>query len=363
MGLESRRLGDVRRVFEPFVDRRHLVRLDRNEDPDGWDQAHFSEWLATLSPHDLAAYSDTTELVERIARWQSLSFEQIVVTAGSDAAIKLIFETYLDPGDRVLVLDPSWRMYEVWASVYQAQLESVPFSSELTIDVEEIVGAIDRKHPRLVVIANPNQPTGSVLNLEELESIVNAADRAGALTIIDEAYHLFSKTTALDLLASHPQTIVVRTFSKAFGLAGLRVGYCMGSADRVRELRLLRPVTDASSLAIHAAVFSLDNIDWVSQRVSNVIEGRDFLTNQLSERRLAFFPSVANFILIACKSDDAARECVASCCASGYVIKGPMKVGSLESIVRVSIGSLETMERFWWRCGLILESHALLVSR
>jgi len=363
MVAESQRLRNVVRVSDPFIDRRSLVRLDRNEDPDGWDAEHFSEWLRTLTPHDLAAYSEATELVGKIASWQRISPDQVVVTAGSDAAIKLIFETYLDPGDSVLVLDPSWRMYDVWASAYQARLVRVPFSADLTIDVDQIVAEIRRSSPRLVVIANPNQPTGSLLGVSDLERIAGASDLVGSMTIIDEAYHLFSEVSAERLLTRHESMIVVRTFSKAMGLAGLRIGYCLAAPERVSELRLLRPIADASSLAIHAASFSLDHIAWVNERISSVIRGREFLLDQFRRAEIKSFPSETNFVLVACRSDDEARVAVGLCRSGGYAIKGPLHVGPHSGMIRISIGSLGTMRSFWEHCGPMIRQFACRSSQ
>lgn len=351
MNLASRRLSGVRRAFDPFVDRRGLVRLDRNEDPDGWDSEHFSRWIASLGPHDLAAYSDSAVLTRRIADWQSLSDEQVVVTQGSDGAVKLIFETYLDPGDVVVTLDPSWRMYDVWAAAYQSKVIGIPYSDDLTIEAESVCVAIEVERPRIVVIANPNQPTGTILSNESLERIAQVCASTGSLLVVDEAYYLFTEVTATELLSKFKELIIVRTFSKAFGLAGLRIGYCLSSSERVEELRLLRPVADASSLAISAALFSLDNIEWVRNRILSVVEGREYLSKKLVELDALTFPSSANFVLVGCESDVGARECVEKCRAHGFTIKGPLAVGPIPSMIRISVGSEETMMAFWERCG------------
>jgi len=358
MGLESSRLRNVHRVFDPFVDRHDLVRLDRNEDPDGWDLHHFTTWLGTLTPHDLAAYSDSTSLSDKIAKWLKVSSNQVVVTAGSDAGIKLIFETYLDPGDKVVVLDPSWRMYDVWAAAYQAEISRVGFSERLVVGVNEIINRIASTRPRMVVIANPNQPTGTVIPSADMERIAEVCQEVGSILVVDEAYHLFYSSSSVEVLSKYPLLIVVRTFSKAFGLAGLRIGYCVGSEDRVRELRLLRPVADASSLAIQAASFSLKNLGWVMERVEDIVRGREFLLSVLRARGLAFFPSEANFVLVGCMSREGARDFVSESMTRGFIIKGPIDVGPVENLVRISIGSLSTMHRFWNECGALFELYA-----
>lgn len=351
MGRESERLSRVIRVVEPFFDRREFVRLDRNEDPDGWAADRLSEWLSSLTPYDIAAYPDSSDLVRGISDWQCLSDRQVVVTAGSDAGIKLIFETYLDPGDAILHLDPSWRMYEVWAAAYRAHLVGVPFGEGLVMDVDFLVARIREAKPRLVVIANPNQPTGTLLSLNELEEIAVASQEVGALLVIDEAYFMFSDITGKSLIGLYPHVLVVRTFSKAFGMAGLRVGYILSSEDRIEELKLLRPLSDASSLALSAASYSLAHIDWVESRVRSIIEARDFLHSEFASLGVGCFQSWTNFLLVNSPTASNAVACMSNCKLSGYLLKGPLEVGPEQNVIRISVGSKSTMEKFWNDCG------------
>jgi len=350
MKRESKRLSGVSRAFEPFFDRRAMVRLDRNEDPDGWESDRLSEWLASVTPYDIAAYPDSSDLVQGISHWQSVSENQVVVTAGSDAGIKLVFETYLDPGDVVVHLDPSWRMYEVWAAAYRAHLVGVPFGEGLILDCDYLATRIREWRPRLVVIANPNQPTGTLLNLDELESIAVASDEVGALLVLDEAYFMFSEVTGKSLISSHPHVLVVRTFSKAFGMAGLRVGYILASEDRISELKLLRPLSDASSLALSAASYSLSHIGWIESRVGSIVEARDILYQKFASLGVECFRSWTNFLLVCSPTEKSAVECIRNCRSSGYLLKGPLEVGPKRNVVRISIGSRLTMEKFWNDC-------------
>ncbi len=354
----SKRLEQVRRIFDPYQDRSGLVRLDRNEDPVGWDEDHFRGVLGSVSPHDLAAYADSTVLTGKLAAWLQVDPGCLYITAGSDAAIKNIFETYIDPGDRVLLQEPGWRMYEVYGKVYRAEQRLISYGADLSFDSGEIIEALRGGGLRMVVLANPNQPTGTLIPDGELEKIVAEAGRAGALLVMDEAYHLFTPKTALDFVRSHSHVIVVRTFSKAFGLAGLRIGYCVATPERIAELMLLRPVTDANSLALKCAEYVMDHRDWMMARIADFVAGREYLYGEMTKAGIATYPSHTNFLLIRCMSQEHGQIALAELRQRGYLLKGPFTFAPLENCIRVSIGPLELMRRFWADGGEILKTHS-----
>lgn len=353
----SKRLSRVERVFDPYHDRSGFVRLDRNEDPAGWDSVHFKELLGTLTPHDLAAYADSTVLTGKLARWLQVEPECIYVTAGSDAAIKNIFEAYVDPGDRVLLQYPGWRMYEVYGNVYRAEPVPIPYGPDLAFDAGGIVEKLRQAPARMVLLANPNQPTGTLVDDNALTAIVAEAERREVLVVADEAYHLFAPQTALDHVRRHSNVIVVRTFSKAFGLAGLRIGYCVADPRRIAELMLLRPVTDANSLALKCAEYVLDHMPWMTGRIADFVAGREFLYREMRQAGVATYSSHTNFLLIRCASMEHACRALDEIRQRGYLLKGPFGFRPLENCIRVSIGPQALMRRFWTDCADVLRSH------
>lgn len=347
----SKRLSQVHRIFDAYQDRSHYVRLDRNEDPAGWDPEDFANWLTTLTPHDLAAYADSDVLIEKLASWLNVPRDHLYVTAGSDAAIKNIFEVYVDPGQRVILQDPGWRMYEVYSKAYGAEQVLIPYEDDLSFDTNKITAELQRAPVRMVALANPNQPTGTLVSDDALGEIIAEAKQRDVLVVIDEAYHLFTPQTGLDYVRSDDNVILVRTFSKAFGLAGLRIGYCVAHPDRIRELMLLRPVTDANSLALKCARHVLDRLEWTMERIRDVVAGRDFLFGEMVNAGIQTYRSNTNFILIRCKTADHGRAALTECRRLGYLLKGPFGFRPLENCIRVSVGPLTLMKRFWTDCA------------
>lgn len=354
----SARLARVRRIFDPYHDRSGYVRLDRNEDPAGWEPEHFEALRRSLAPYDLAAYGDSTVFAGKLAQWLRVPRESLLVTAGSDAALKTIFETYVDPDDVVVMQEPSWRMYEVYNNIYQSRTLPIRYGRDLEFDPDAVIRALREHQVRMVVLANPNQPTGTLIEDGAVEAIIAAAERSASLVVMDEAYYLFTPHTAVGWVARYPNLIVTRTFSKAFGLAGLRLGYCVAHSERIAELSLLRPVTDANTLALKCGEYALDHIEWITARISDCIAGRAFLYQQLYEAGLATYPSHTNFLLVRCPSADHGREMVEQARQRRYLLKGPWTGAPLENCVRIGIGPLQLMQSFWSDCAEVLRRHA-----
>ncbi|MDE0973887.1 MAG: histidinol-phosphate transaminase [Candidatus Nanopelagicales bacterium] len=325
--------------------------MDRNEDVVGWDEKNLAEMLGRIRPSDVAAYHDSDRLEQRISDWIGVLPSNLTVTAGSSEALGMVFDAYVDEGTNVLVLSPSYSLYEVFAAKCGARLIGFPFDSTLNVDVKSLIDAIVREQPRLIVLANPNQPTGTLINSVELGKIANTALDAGAILLVDEAYWLFTPESALNLTKDYPNVIVTRTFSKALGLAGLRLGFCAGPAERIAEVEKFRGVTKSNSIALLAAHYILDHLDWTLARVSDVVAGRDYLVNKFFESGLITFTSHANFVLLECASHKSAVQLVASARASGYAIRGPLSGYALENFVRITAGPPYLMRQFWSQCS------------
>lgn len=349
----SKRLERVVRVFDPYQDRRSFVRLDRNEDPVGWDAEHFKAIVQSLTPYDLAAYSDSTEFIAKLSAWMGVQPEQVYVTAGSDAAIKNIFETYVDIGDIVVMQKPGWRMYDVYNDVYQGTPVFLDYGSNLEFDTDKVLELLSGGNVRMLTLANPNQPTGTLIDRQKLYEVIATAQKYDTIVVIDEAYYLFADETAVDWVHQFDNLIVVRTFSKAFGLASLRLGYCVANKQRIKELMLLRPVTDANGLALKIGAYALDNIDWVMERVRDFNAGREYLYERFVESGLTTFHSHTNFMLVRYDSFEQAKEVMVQVRAKNYLLKGPFTFSPLENCVRVTLGPKALMEQFWRDCGSI----------
>jgi histidinol-phosphate aminotransferase len=247
--------------------------------------------------------------------------------------------------------DPSWRMYEVYNNIYKGRAVNVPYSQDLQFDIGAVLDKMRAEFVRMTILANPNQPTGTLLSESEIEAVIAMGAERGTLVVMDEAYYLFTPRTAIGWVTKYPNLVVVRTFSKAFGLAGLRLGYCVASPERIRELSLLRPVTDSNSIALKCGEYALDQLDWVQRRLADYVAGRDYLYQRMYEAGLETWPSHTNFVLVRCKSTDECRAAIALARTKHYLLKGPWMQEPLTNCLRISTGPLDLMQQFWRDCG------------
>ncbi len=342
----SARSDRVLRSHQPFDDRSGLIRMDRNEDVAAWEPDRLNDLLAGISPSDLAAYHDADSLEAKIAEWRGCQPGNILVTAGSSEALGLVFETYVDEGDTIVGLEPSYGLYEVFSAKCGGRYIGIPYDGSLNLDVTTFISQIRAHAPSLVVVANPNQPTGGYLSSSDLRQLATESLSSGAVLLVDEAYFLFCDVTASDMFHTFPNLVVTQTFSKAFGLAGLRVGYCVSSVERINEIQKLSGLTRSNALGLRAAEYVLDNLSWAMTRVEEVRRGRRFLIEELCKLRIKTFDSATNFVLLDCESLEDAESLNLAARMSGYAIRGPLRVAPVETCVRITAGPVPIMENF-----------------
>jgi histidinol-phosphate aminotransferase len=346
------------RNFDPYKERMGFVRLDRNEDPVGYSEVFFKNFLDSLTVHDFAAYSDSINLVKKLSSWTELGEENFYICAGSDAAIKNIFECFIEQGDKIILQNPSWRMYDVYAAMYGADIKYVDYGDNLSFDTAKVLPVLENEHIKMLILANPNQPTGTLIPSEEICKILEKARQKDTLVIIDEAYHLFTPETSISYVNNFNNLIIVRTFSKAFGAAGLRIGYAVSNSNLIKYLMLLKPVTDSNSVAIKFAEYLLDNFNVVKDKIEDFMAGRSYLYQRFLDNNLTSHISHTNFLLLKCQSFEKGLEIINQANSYGYLLKGPFAFKPLENYIRITVGPLNLMQQFWNDCGQLLMSNA-----
>ena len=282
----------------PIVSRAGLS-LDLNESMAGCSPRVLAR-LRSLTAKDVSLYPER-EVGERlVAGFLGLSPEQVLLTNGMDEALSLLFATYLAPGDELLFADPTFVMYPMLGEAVGARVVRVQSSEDMTLPVADLLARISPR-TRVIAIANPNNPTGLAASRAELLKIAKAAPDAAVL--IDEAYFEFcggalTCKTVLPDLARHPNLFVARTFSKAYGLAGLRLGVLTGAAEQIDYLRRPSLPFNVNSVAVACLEEALADRSFVSEHVAQVKRCRERLEQLFGELDLRFWPSQTNFVLV-----------------------------------------------------------------
>jgi histidinol-phosphate aminotransferase len=332
------------RVREPGYAHDGLIRLDRNERVQPLPEWFMETLREAFQSSLLISYPIPDELYRQLGAELGVAEEQLLLTPGSDAAIKALYQAYLRPEDAVVMLDPSYAMYEVYARMFRAKPRQVPFDATLNLDGERLLESVT-SGVRLVMIANPNQPTGTLLGEDVLLRLAERAMAVQALLAVDETYYPFSRTTVLPWIRRLPNLLVIRSFSKA-GLAGLRIGFVAGHGDLIANLYRVRSVHDVNSVAILCASQLLKHPSVVSDYVAEVEAGARLLTTRLGTMRLIPISTHTNFLLVRVAHRCRPKELVEGLYRRGYLVKGPFSSPCLADCIRVTLGPPALMASF-----------------
>ena len=338
-------LKRLERVQNP-VARGGYLRLDKNEGIVGFDKEFMENLRREITADFLTTYPEISSLYPKIARWIGCRQENIYITAGSDAAIKAVFEVFVEPGDIVALLSPTYAMFYVYAEMFQAHLVEIHYKEGLSLSTEDILKVLYEQRPKLICIANPNSPTGTVLPQGDLRNIVDVAGRQNTVVLLDEAYYLFYPESLVDLIYDHPNLVVIRTFSKAMGLASARLGFAVAHSDTTRCLHTVRPMYETNAFAVRFAELVLDNMHLVERNLDEVRKGKEYLEKELGALGTPYFKSYANFILIDVGSFERGIELGNALYHQKILIKSGFKDDVLRDCIRVTIGNVKQMEFF-----------------
>ena len=278
--------------------------------------------------------------MERIvAEHLGLDAEQVVLTNGVDEAIHVLFETFLESGDELLLPVPTYTMYEVYSSATDARCVAVQAADDLKFPFERLLAAIT-PNTKIVAIANPNSPSGSVASREQILEIARRATQA--VMLVDEAYFHFHGETVVDCIGTIPNLVVARTFSKAYGLAGLRLGLLAGPVELMRWVRRVLSPYSVNSLALACLPAALGDAAYIDRYVGEVLAARSEFEAALDAANVRRWPSRANFVLV--EIGERHAEFVRLMNAGGVLVRDRSSDPGCDGLVRITIGTRQQMQ-------------------
>ena len=332
----------------PTAGRLDKLRLDFNENTVGCSPRVIERLRECLSAGSLAVYPEYGEAKREIAAFFRTPPDNFVFTNGTDEAIQVLINTYVDDGQEVLLLRPAYAMYRFYAELAGAKIREIGYNGpNMDFPLTELLAAIT-PNTRAVLIANPNNPTGTGVGLQGIERILKRARRA--VVMIDEAYYEFSGVTALALIESSPNLFVSRTFSKVYGMAAMRLGCLFSQAANVQFLHKAQSPYSVNTLAILAAREAVRDRAYIESYVAEVLAARELLAVGLEKLGIRYVPSSANFVLMmAGKRAIAVRDALR---AIGILVRD--RSYEIPGAVRVTVGTreqtrrlLDALEKIW----------------
>ncbi|HYE81375.1 MAG TPA: histidinol-phosphate transaminase [Clostridia bacterium] len=319
------------------------IALDKNEIPWSLNERVKEALIGRIRTMEFNRYPDSncTELKTAVSDYTGVDTGRIAIGNGSDELISVILQAFIDPGDTIAVYSPTFSMYKIYGTICGARIWEYDLDSNFELEPDGFIAGLKAEKPKLVILCNPNNPTGGCLELEEIERILEAAP---GIVIVDEAYYEFSGVTAVGLLDRYDNLIVLRTLSKALGIAGLRLGYMLACPAAVGYIDRVRAPFNVNAFTQTAAIEVLANADIMAERVEIIKGERDKLAERLSTLKgLQCFESRSNFILMRTVR---AGEIFAGLREAGVHVRS-YSDPVLKDCLRVTIGSPEENEKFY----------------
>ena len=317
--------------------RRRFLRLDLNENTVGCSLRVLRAIRRSITRPMLATYPEYGKALARIAASFHRKPEETLLTNGVDEAILLLFTAFLAPGGRVVVAEPCFDMYRFYASLAGIEVTTVRRRGDLQLPLADLCRAA--RGARAILLDNPNNPTGTVAAPKALEAL--ARDFPKTLLLVDEAYYDFYGRTVLPLIRRYPNLVVTRTFSKAHGLAGLRLGCLFAHRDTAAHLKKAQSPYSVNAVALTAACEAIRDPNYLRRYVSQVLASRQELPAALEKMRIRTIPSQANFVLA--RFGNRADVVVRQLRRRGILVRD--RGHELPGWVRITLGTLSQTRR------------------
>jgi histidinol-phosphate aminotransferase len=329
-----RAVARMRPYHPPLEGRNGKLRLDFNENTIGCSPK-VRQAIRNLTSASVSMYPEQESVRRELARFFSVHSGELLLTNGTDEALHLIVDTFVEPRDEVLIVEPTFAMYRFYSELAGARIQALRYDAAMRFPTNALLAAL-RKSPRVFFLANPNNPTGSLLQPAELRRILKTA--TNTLVVVDEAYFEFSGITILPWIRRYNNLVITRTFSKAAGLAGLRLGCIFADRSILEHLRKAQSPYPVNVAALVAARATIGDRAFLRDTLREFRRSRKELERGLAKLGIPFFPSAANFVLLFLGAR--AKIIVASLARQGTLIRDRSSDFGGDGYVRITFGTL-----------------------
>lgn len=334
--VPSKTIEEVAKRYE-FLPK-DVIKLGSNENPLGPSPKAVQavkDYANAISSYPSV---DAAELRTALAKYIGHPADCIVTGNGADGVLDILTRIFVERGDETIIPVPTFSYYELFTRLCGGVPKFAPRDSNFDVDIDALINSVSSK-TKMIFLCSPNNPTGNQIGERDLKKVLNATD---AMVVVDGAYAEFADSSAIGLVGEHENLIVMRTMSKAFGLAGLRVGYGVVPPWIFKEYMKVVPAFSVNKLGIVAAIAALDDLEHLRRTIQTVKNGRAFLIENIPFKT---YPSHANFVLVDVSRLSAVEVCEALL-RKGIIVRGCESFrGAGDSLVRISVGTMEQNRR------------------
>ncbi len=343
---EKESISKLDRIKDLEEDRTNLFRMDRNERTIPFDDSFIDLIKSKINSDVLTNYPDESPLYKKLSAYLGVNEDNIFMHTGSDLVIKSVFETYIEKGNRILLHLPSYAMYNVYANMFEANVSVVSYDSDITFSVDKYCMMIKNIKPFMVVMENPNGFIGNSYSHSQIEQVIKTADEIDALVIVDEAYIDFVDSSVIDLIDVYENLVIVRTFSKAWGIAGLRLGYAIANTDIIKSLRKVRPMHEFTGFTALVAETLIEHKEICWSYINETRTSRDYFIRALEGMGISVADSKANFVAAKLGERLDMDSFRSEALNKGFLLRRPFRESFLEDWVRIGLLSKKDMTSF-----------------
>jgi histidinol-phosphate aminotransferase len=321
------------------------LRLDRNEKVDNWPKNFYKKIFQKLPSSFWSTYPDHNSIYKKLAKFLKVKEDQILISSGMDGSIGHIFNFLTKPSDHVGVISPTYAMYYVYSKIFKTKLFKFENYKNLVLQFNNDLKIFLKKKPRVLFIPNPNQPIENYFSLKELEKIILMCQKVGCLVVIDEAYYMFGSKSSIKLIKKNSNLIVLRNFSKAFGVASARIGITVSSNKIMKLLSNARPAHEIPAPSIAVGEYLLDNIHLVKKSAKDVVVGRNYCKKELLKLNIKCKGSYGNYLLIDLK-DKITKSSICKNLKINKIYIKNFNDKALENYILITVGPVSSMKKF-----------------
>jgi len=321
------------------------LRLDRNERVSNFSSQIVADVFKRFATYSFCASPEPERLYEKISQSIGVEKEKIYITSGITEGVKILYETLTNPGENVIVLDPTYPMYSIYPKMYRTEHRKFGYKKDLSLNWSSFYDNID-DNTTLVIVPNPNLPVESIFTLEEVRQMADKCRKHHTALIVDEAYHFFGAPSALSLIDEYDNLVVMRSFSKAYGLAGVRLGFMISSVENIQYLSKTRSLVESNTFSMGVAEYMLDHPELMQDHVKEVKEGSSYFQEELTRLGLRWFGgNYTNGMMIFFNGKSEVDDLIGYLRERKIYVRGAFEP-PYDCCVRISIGPKATMELF-----------------
>lgn len=329
------------------IDPETIIKLGSNENPLGPSKKVAEAIKKNL--HLISQYPETNlePLKEKVASYSGVDSSNVIIGGdGADEILDVLGKTLIEPGDEFIVPLPSYMYYEFTLKIHGGVPVYAKWDMEKNkLDVDSIISVLSEK-TKIIFLCTPNNPSGTLIDKEDIKRVLESTD---ALVVADEAYFEFSEVNNVDLMVDYDNLLLLRTFSKVFGLSGMRIGYAISNPELIEYMHRVKPVFSLTKLSYVAADAVLDDEEYIKKSIEIGIKSREFLYENMSKfDKLEVYPSKSNYLLVGVKKTGmTSSEFAEELLKRGVIVRDCASFKGLDDYwVRVSVGTMEDDARF-----------------